>query len=56
MKYRPTLNLLGMNMAFEILQVETWTKVEGKQKILIILLIVLKTQIKEAIKGNQKKI
>jgi hypothetical protein len=37
-KIKPTLDLLGLNVAFEeILQVEAWTKVEGKEKISIIL-------------------
>ena len=32
-KIKPTLDLLGMNNAFEeILQVEAWTKAEGKRK------------------------
>ncbi len=32
-KIKPTLDLLGMNVAFEeILQVEAWTKAEGKTK------------------------
>jgi hypothetical protein len=30
---KPTLDLLGLNVAFEeILQVEAWTKVEGKER------------------------
>jgi hypothetical protein len=32
-KIKPTLDLLGLNVAFEeILQVEAWTKVEGKER------------------------
>jgi HPt (histidine-containing phosphotransfer) domain-containing protein len=32
-KIKPTLDLFGMTMAYEeILQVEAWTKVEGKRK------------------------
>jgi HPt (histidine-containing phosphotransfer) domain-containing protein len=32
-KLKPTLDLLGLNMAFEeILQIEAWTKAEGKKK------------------------
>jgi hypothetical protein len=38
-KIKPTLDLLGLNVAFEeILQVEAWTKGRGKEKISIILL------------------
>jgi ABC-type uncharacterized transport system permease subunit len=38
MHIKLTLDLLGLNVAFEeILQVEAWTKVEGKEKISIIL-------------------
>jgi hypothetical protein len=37
-KNKPTLDLLGLNVAFEeILQVEAWTKVEEKKEISIIL-------------------
>ena len=32
-KIKPTLDLLGLNVAFEeILQIEAWTKAEGKKK------------------------
>ena len=32
-KIKPTLDLLGMDQAFEeILQIEAWTKAEGKRK------------------------
>jgi hypothetical protein len=32
-KIKPTLDLLGMNVAFEeILQVEAWTKIEGRRR------------------------
>ena len=32
-KIKPTLDLLGMDQAFqEILEIEAWTKVEGKEK------------------------
>ncbi|MBP6586370.1 MAG: histidine kinase, partial [Flavobacterium sp.] len=32
-KIKPSLDLLGMNVAFEeILQIEAWTKAEGKRK------------------------
>jgi|TARA_R110002124_G_scaffold253834_3_gene419269 HPt (histidine-containing phosphotransfer) domain-containing protein len=54
-KIKPTLDLLGMNMAFEeILQVEAWTKVEGKRKDIDHTFDSIKTQIKEAIKEIKK--
>ena len=35
-KLKPTLDLLGLNVAFEeILQIEAWTKTEGKKKEII---------------------
>lgn len=54
-KIKPTLDLLGMNMAFEeILQVEAWTKIEGKRKDIDHTFDSIKTQIKEAIKEIKK--
>jgi len=54
-KIKPTLDLLGMNMAFEeILQVEARTKVEGKRKDIEHTFDSIKTQIKEAIKEIKK--
>ncbi len=54
-KIKPTLDLLGMNMAFEeILQVEAWTKAEGKRKDIDHTFDSIKTQIKEAIKEIKK--
>ena len=39
-KIKPTLDLIGLNVAFEeILQVEAWTKVEGRKKDIIYLLL-----------------
>lgn len=54
-KIKPTLDLLGMTMAFEeILQVEAWTKAEGKRKDIEHTFDSIKTQIKEAIKEIKK--
>ena len=50
-KIKPTLDLLGMNVAFEeILQVEAWTKIEGRRRDIDHTFDSIKTQIKEAIK------
>jgi ABC-type Fe3+-citrate transport system substrate-binding protein len=50
-KIKPTLDLLGLNVAFEeILQVEAWTKVEGKKKDIDHTFQEHKTQVKDAIK------
>ncbi|MEL1242507.1 Hpt domain-containing protein [Flavobacterium flavipallidum] len=54
-KIKPTLDLLGMTVAFEeILQVEAWTKAEGKRKDVEHLYDSIKTQVKEAIKEIKK--
>lgn len=54
-KIKPTLDLLGMNVAFEeILQVEAWTKIEGKRKDIEHTFDSIKTQVKEAIKEIKK--
>ena len=54
-KIKPTLDLLGMNVAFEeILQVEAWTKAEGKRKDIEHTFDSIKTQVKEAIKEIKK--
>ena len=54
-KIKPTLDLLGMTVAFEeILQVEAWTKEEGKRKDIEHTFDSIKTQIKEAIKEIKK--
>jgi HPt (histidine-containing phosphotransfer) domain-containing protein len=54
-KIKPTLDLLGMTMAFEeILQVEAWTKEEGKRKDIEHTFDSIKTQVKEAIKEIKK--
>jgi hypothetical protein len=54
-KLKPTLDLLGLNVAFEeILQIEAWTKSEGKKKEIIETYKSVKTQVKDAIKEIRK--
>jgi len=54
-KIKPTLDLLGMNVAFEeILQVEAWTKIEGRRRDIEHTFDSIKTQVKEAIKEIKK--
>ena len=55
-KIKPTLDLLGMTVAFEeILQVEAWTKAEGKRKDIEHTFDSIKAQVKEAIKEIKKE-
>jgi HPt (histidine-containing phosphotransfer) domain-containing protein len=54
-KLKPTLDLLGLNVAFEeILQIEAWTKAEGKKKEIIETYKSVKSQVKDAIKELKK--
>lgn len=54
-KLKPTLDLLGLNVAFEeILQIEAWTKTEGKKKEIIETYKSVKSQVKDAIKELKK--
>ena len=54
-KIKPTLDLMGMNVAFEeILQIEAWTKIEGKKKEIIETYKSVKSQVKDAIKEIKK--
>lgn len=54
-KVKPTLDLMGLNVAFqEILQVEAWTKVEGKKKDIEETFKSIKVQVKDAIKEIKK--
>ncbi|MEZ4876839.1 MAG: Hpt domain-containing protein [Flavobacterium sp.] len=54
-KIKPTLDLLGMNQAFEeILQVEAWTKREGKRKEIDATYDSIKDQVEKAIKEIKK--
>lgn len=54
-KLKPTLDLMGLNVAFEeILQIEAWTKTEGKKKEIIETYKSVKSQVKDAIKEIKK--
>lgn len=54
-KIKPTLDLLGMNLAFEeILQVEAWTKREGKRKEINETFDSIESQIEKAVKEIKK--
>jgi HPt (histidine-containing phosphotransfer) domain-containing protein len=54
-KIKPTLDLLGMTMAHEeILQVEAWTKVEGKKKEIEATFESIENQVDKAIKEIKK--
>ena len=54
-KIKPTLDLLGMTVAFEeILQIEAWTKTEGKKKDIKETFKSVKTQVSDAIKEIKK--
>lgn len=54
-KIKPTLDLLGMSVAFEeILQVEAWTKREGKRKEINDTFASIQSQVDKAIKEIKK--
>jgi len=54
-KIKPTLDLLGLKMAFEeILQVEAWTKAEGEKKDIKETFKSVKNQVESAIKELKK--
>lgn len=54
-KIKPTLDLLGMTMAFEeILQIEAWTKAEGKRKEINDTFDSVESQIEKAVKEIKK--
>ncbi len=54
-KIKPTLDLLGMNVAFEeILQIEAWTKREGKRKEIRDTFDSVESQIEKAVKEIKK--
>ena len=54
-KIKPTLDLMGMNVAFEeILQVEAWAKSEGKKKEIIETFRSVKKQVYDAVKEINK--
>ena len=54
-KIKPSLDLLGMTVAHqEILEVEAWTKVEGKRKEIVDTFESVQNQIDKAIKEIKK--
>ncbi|HEU0136532.1 MAG TPA: histidine kinase [Flavobacterium sp.] len=54
-KVKPTLDLLGMNVAFqEILEVEAWTKREGKRKEIEETFDSIESQVEKAVKEIKK--
>ena len=54
-KIKPTLDLLGMDQAFqEILQIEAWTKAEGKRKEIKDTFDSVESQIEKAVKEISK--
>ena len=54
-KIKPTLDLLGMSVAFEeILQVEAWTKREGKRKEIVDTFESIQSQVEKAVKEIKK--
>ncbi|WP_291102134.1 MULTISPECIES: Hpt domain-containing protein [unclassified Flavobacterium] len=54
-KIKPSLDLLGLNIAFEeILQVEAWTKAEGKKKEIKEIFKSINNQVNDAIKELKK--
>ena len=54
-KIKPSLDLLGMTVAFEeILQVEAWTKAEGKRKEINDTFASIQSQIEKVVKEIKK--
>lgn len=54
-KIKPTLDLLGLKVAFEeILQVEAWTKTEGEKKEIKETFKSVKNQVEDAVKELKK--
>ncbi|MGV8994251.1 MAG: Hpt domain-containing protein [Flavobacterium sp.] len=54
-KIKPTLDLLGLNIAFaEVLQIEAWTRREGKRKEIKDSYKAVETQVEKAIKEIKK--
>ena len=54
-KIKPTMDLMGMTMAYEeIIQVEDWTKSEGKKKEIEATFDSIKSQIEKAVKEIKK--
>ncbi|MEM0542055.1 Hpt domain-containing protein [Flavobacterium sp. j3] len=54
-KIKPSLDLLGMSVAFEeILQVEAWTKREGKRREIVDTFESIQNQVEKAVKEIKK--
>ncbi len=54
-KIKPTLDLLGLNVAFEeIIQIEAWTKLEGRKKDIIETYKSVRKQVEDAVKEMKK--
>jgi HPt (histidine-containing phosphotransfer) domain-containing protein len=54
-KIKPTLDLLGLKVAFEeILQIEAWTKAEGEKKEIKETFKSVKNQVEDAVKELKK--
>ena len=54
-KVKPSLDLMGMSVAFEeILQVEAWTKAEGKRKEIVDTFASIASQVEKAVKEIKK--
>jgi HPt (histidine-containing phosphotransfer) domain-containing protein len=54
-KIKPTLDLLGMTVAYEeILQIEAWTKREGKRKEIKEVFDSVESQVEKAVKEIKK--
>ena len=54
-KIKPSLDLMGMTVAFEeILQIEAWTKAEGKRKEIMDTYDSVESQIEKAVKEITK--
>ena len=54
-KVKPSLDLLGLNIAFEeILQIEAWAKAEGEKKEIKETFKSVKNQVEEAVKELRK--
>lgn len=54
-KIKPTLDLLGLNVAFEeIMEIEAWTKTEGRKKDIIETYKSVRKQVEDAVKEMRK--
>ena len=54
-KIKPTLDLLGLNVAFEeILEIEAWSKVQGEKKEIKEIFKSVKNQVSDAVKELKK--